>query len=54
MNRVNHRLYWILLLCTLACLPPQVMAQEKPNIVIVFMDNFGWGEPGFKGVFSIY
>jgi len=24
-------------------------AQEKPNIVIVFMDNFGWGEPGFNG-----
>ena len=25
------------------------MAQEKPNIVLVFMDNFGWGEPGFNG-----
>ncbi|WP_345373234.1 arylsulfatase [Algivirga pacifica] len=24
-------------------------AQDKPNIVIVFMDNFGWGEPGFNG-----
>ncbi len=24
-------------------------AQEQPNIVIVFMDNFGWGEPGFNG-----
>ena len=23
--------------------------QEKPNIVLVFMDNFGWGEPGFNG-----
>ncbi len=22
---------------------------EKPNIVLVFMDNFGWGEPGFNG-----
>jgi hypothetical protein len=21
----------------------------KPNIVLVFMDNFGWGEPGFNG-----
>ncbi len=21
---------------------------EKPNIVLVFMDNFGWGEPGFN------
>ena len=24
-------------------------AQEKPNIVLVLMDNFGWGEPGFNG-----
>jgi len=21
----------------------------KPNIVLVFMDNFGWGKPGFNG-----
>jgi arylsulfatase len=27
-----------------------VFAQDaKPNIVLVFMDNFGWGEPGFNG-----
>jgi arylsulfatase A-like enzyme len=25
------------------------VAQEKPNIVLVFLDNFGWGEPGFNG-----
>ena len=25
------------------------LAAEKPNIVLVFMDNFGWGEPGFNG-----
>ncbi|MGI9478279.1 MAG: arylsulfatase [Hyphomicrobiaceae bacterium] len=24
-------------------------AQKKPNIVLVLMDNFGWGEPGFNG-----
>jgi arylsulfatase A-like enzyme len=24
-------------------------AQESPNVVLVFMDNFGWGEPGFNG-----
>ena len=24
-------------------------ATEKPNIVLVFLDNFGWGEPGFNG-----
>ena len=32
----------------LAALVP-AQAQEKPNVVIVFMDNFGWGEPGFNG-----
>lgn len=26
-----------------------VVADERPNIVLVFMDNFGWGEPGFNG-----
>jgi arylsulfatase len=25
------------------------LADEQPNIVLVFMDNFGWGEPGFNG-----
>ena len=25
------------------------LAQEKPNIVLVFLDNFGFGEPGFNG-----
>ena len=25
------------------------MAQETPNIVLVFLDNFGYGEPGFNG-----
>jgi arylsulfatase len=25
------------------------MAAEKPNIVLIFLDNFGWGEPGFNG-----
>jgi arylsulfatase len=24
-------------------------AKDKPNIVLVYMDNFGWGEPGFNG-----
>jgi arylsulfatase len=28
---------------------PAVLGQDKPNIVLVFMDNFGWGEPGFNG-----
>jgi arylsulfatase len=34
-----------------ATLSPMAFAQDakKPNIVLVFMDNFGWGEPGFNG-----
>ena len=26
-----------------------IAAQDKPNIVLVFMDNFGWGEIGAYG-----
>ncbi|WEM45517.1 arylsulfatase (plasmid) [Photobacterium sp. DA100] len=32
----------------LAC-SSAVSAQTSPNVVLVFMDNFGWGEPGFNG-----
>ncbi len=32
----------------LLCLPA-AHAQDRPNIVLVFLDNFGWGEPGFNG-----
>ena len=39
-----------LLLVLLLLLPGSVAsAQDKPNIVLVFMGNFGWGEPGFNG-----
>jgi arylsulfatase len=33
----------------LGSLTSETLAQEKPNIVLVFLDNFGWGEPGFNG-----
>jgi arylsulfatase A-like enzyme len=36
-------------LIVLLLLTASVHAQDKPNIVLVFMDNFGWGEPGFNG-----
>jgi arylsulfatase len=36
-------------LCLLILGSPLANAQDKPNIVLVFMDNFGWGEPGFNG-----
>ena len=39
----------ILLSCVLLSCFSVASAQEKPNIVLVFMDNFGWGEPGYNG-----
>lgn len=36
----------ILLLCLSSSI---AFVQDKPNIVLVFLDNFGWGEPGFNG-----
>ena len=36
-----------LFLALFAVLP--AAAQEKPNVVLVFMDNFGWGELGVYG-----
>ncbi len=28
---------------------PSKTKKDKPNIVLIFLDNFGWGEPGFNG-----
>jgi arylsulfatase len=36
-----------LLLLVISC--STAVARDKPNIVLVFLDNFGWGEPGFNG-----
>jgi len=49
MSRLNRELFYLLMICALVGSPTQVMAQDKPNIIVVFMDNFGWGEPGFNG-----
>jgi arylsulfatase A-like enzyme len=38
-----------LIITILLSLSSIVFAKEQPNIVLVFMDNFGWGEPGFNG-----
>ena len=38
----------LMLLC-LTILMGSVHAQEQPNIVFVFMDNFGYGELGIYG-----
>jgi len=39
----------ILLTCTSLFFGAPAHAQDQPNIILVFLDNFGWGEPGFKG-----
>jgi arylsulfatase len=39
----------IIILASLLFISTSAYAQDKPNIVLVFMDNFGWGEPGFNG-----
>jgi arylsulfatase len=44
MNLVRH-----LALALTLLVGPSAYAQEQPNVVLVFMDNFGWGEPGFNG-----
>ena len=38
-----------LLVLTLAVIGFQAQAAQKPNIVFIFMDNFGWGEVGTYG-----
>jgi arylsulfatase len=49
MYRRNMPAICYLLLLGALCLAPPLSAQGKPNIVLVFLDNFGWGEPGFNG-----
>src|SRR5210317_1294927 len=44
-----HRGRLFLALAAFCLLSSTVHAEDKPNIVVVFMDNFGWGEPGFNG-----
>ena len=41
--------FLLLITCGLLCGCGPTQAADKPNIVLVFMDNFGWGEPGFNG-----
>ena len=37
------------LLFSLCVLCQSVSAEDKPNVLLIFLDNFGWGEPGFNG-----
>ena len=43
------RLVIQLMAALLISMPIWAHAADKPNIVLVFLDNFGWGEPGFNG-----
>ena len=36
-------------LLLLLCFAQAASAQGKPNVLLIFLDNFGWGEPGFNG-----
>ncbi len=36
-------------MAALLTLPSPASAQDQPNVVLVFMDNFGWGELGVYG-----
>ena len=38
-----------ILFVLLACLIQSGYAAQKPNVLLIFLDNFGWGEPGFNG-----
>ena len=49
MNRQSIFKFIILLTIIFMTLSGSALAQEKPNIVFVFMDNFGYGELGVYG-----
>jgi len=49
MFRLNILLLSLLIPLILVIIPETTAAQDRPNIVLVYMDNFGWGEPGFNG-----
>jgi hypothetical protein len=46
---MHRRILLVTLLAACAVASP-AFAEGKPNIVLVFMDNFAWGELGFNGV----
>ena len=46
---MNQLSLGLLISVFVACLSGTSVAQDKPNIVLVVMDNFGYGEPGFNG-----
>jgi arylsulfatase len=49
MMRIHLKLAVIISVLFVGLTVGSAHAAEKPNVVLVFMDNFGWGEPGFNG-----
>ena len=50
MIRKKMQFYRLVIVCWICLfLPAWVMAQEKPNVVVMVMDNLGWGEIGVYG-----
>ena len=49
MTKFPTRILRTVVLAALLVVAGTATAQDQPNIVLVFMDNFGWGEPGFNG-----
>jgi len=39
----------MIVMLAMGWLPPAQAGTDRPNVVLVFMDNFGWGEPGVYG-----
>ncbi len=49
MSRLRALMFTLPFLALLLYPSGSALAQEKPNIILVFMDNFGWGELGVYG-----
>jgi arylsulfatase len=43
------RIFRVIVFMFALVLAQTAWAQDKPNVLLVFLDNFGWGEPGFNG-----
>jgi len=47
--QTRFRRFTMMMVTLMLLASSNAMAQDKPNIVLVFMDNFGWGELGSYG-----
>ena len=49
MKKTNLQKTVLLFTVLLACFSRPVMAKEKPNIIYILVDNWGWGDIGVQG-----